>query len=127
MWHERRKFNKAAIQQTKFDISLLVPEQELDSLSYKKQGQYNLKSKVTEDRYSFDYPARYELDHPSIGEVVSYTATFVGQAQKGETVEVQGQLEISTDGHRRIVVGSDREALGEYIKVLCSQDMSAVL
>ncbi|MCU7930792.1 MAG: hypothetical protein KZQ90_08325 [Candidatus Thiodiazotropha sp. (ex Codakia rugifera)] len=126
VWHERRKFNKAAIQQTKFDISLLIPEQELDGLSYRKQGQYNLQSSVTEDRYSFDYPARYQLDHPSIEEVVSYTATFAGQAQKGETVEVQGQLEISTDGHRRIVVGSDREALGEYIKVLCPQDMSAV-
>lgn len=127
VWHERRKFNKAAIQQTKFDISLLTPEQELDGLSYRKKGKFKMKSRVTEDRYSFDYPARYELDHPSIGEVVSYTATFVGQAQKGETVEVHGQLEISADGHQRIVVGSDREALGEYIKVLKSQDMSAVL
>ncbi|MCU7891681.1 MAG: hypothetical protein KZQ78_08695, partial [Candidatus Thiodiazotropha sp. (ex Ustalcina ferruginea)] len=56
----------------------------------------------------------------------SLVHTHAGRTQ-GETVEVQGQLEISTDGHRRIVVGSDREALGEYIKVLCSQDMSAVL
>jgi predicted nucleotidyltransferase len=36
----------------------------------------------------------------------------------GETVEVAGQLEVDDQGMQRIVVGSNREALGEFIRVL---------
>lgn len=118
LWHEQRKYNKAAIQQTKFDISLVLPDQRPDAVRYNKQGNIFLQSRITDDRHSFDYPARYRLDHPSIEEVVSYTATYAGQAHTGETVAVRGQLEISATGHQRIIVGTDREASGEYIKVL---------
>jgi predicted nucleotidyltransferase len=69
-------------------------------------------------KYSFDYPARYILDHHCIKEAVSYTATYLGQAERGEYVEVRGQLEISSLGHLRIVIGSNREAIDEYIKVI---------
>jgi uncharacterized protein len=118
LWHEARKYNKAAIRQTKFDISLLAQDQGLDLFRYSKQGKHRLLCRVTDDRHSYDYPARFTLDHPEISEVVSYTATYTGQARKGETVEIHGQLEISAVGHRRIIIGTDREASGEYIKVL---------
>ena len=121
LWHEQRKFNKAAIEHTKFDISLLAGAQRATPSHYRKHGSITLESRLTEDRYSFDYPARYGLAHPSIKEVVSYTATYAGQARKGEMIEVQGQLEISAQGQQRIVVGTDREAPGEFIKVLTAE------
>jgi predicted nucleotidyltransferase len=115
-WHERRKYNKAAIEQTKFDISLLTPPRWQELLRYRKHGRHRLQVCITDDRYRFDYPARYTLDHPSIHEAVSYTATYAGQALRGESVEIQGQLEISSVGHLRIVIGSNREAPDEYIR-----------
>ncbi len=120
-WHERRKLNKAAIAQTKFDISLLSPGRWQDLLRYRKHRRLCLTARVTDDRGGFDYPARYRLDHPAVEEAVSYTATYAGQALQGERVEVQGQLEISCLGHLRIVIGTDREASHEYLKVLPSR------
>jgi predicted nucleotidyltransferase len=117
-WHEQRKYNKAAIAQTKFDISLLTPDRWQDLMRYRKQGRVYLKTTIDNDRHSFDYPARYKLNHPSVSEVVSYTATYAGQAVNGEQVEIQGQLEVSIAGHLRIVVGTDREATHEYIKAI---------
>ncbi|MEW8628089.1 MAG: hypothetical protein AB2551_20240 [Candidatus Thiodiazotropha sp.] len=117
-WHEQRKFNKAAIEQTKFDITLLTPNRWQDLVRYRKQGRINLQATIDSDRHGFDYPARYKLNHPSVEEVVSYTATYAGQAVSGEHVEIQGQLEVSIAGHLRIVVGTDREATHEYIKAI---------
>jgi predicted nucleotidyltransferase len=117
-WHEQRKYNKAAIGQTKFDLSLLTPERWQDLLRYRKYGRYSLTTHIADDRYRFDYPARYTLNHPTIKEAISYTATYAGQALDGELVAIQGQLEISSVGHLRIVIGTDREAADEYIKVL---------
>lgn len=122
LWHEKRKYNKAAIAQTKFDITLLSPEPWQDLLHYRKQGRYSLQAGINDDSHSFDYPARYRLDHPSIQEAVSYTATYMGQAERGERVEIQGQLEVSAVGHLRIVIGTDREATDEYIKVVPHAD-----
>ncbi|PVV09152.1 MAG: hypothetical protein B6D77_10350 [gamma proteobacterium symbiont of Ctena orbiculata] len=118
LWHEKRKYNKAAIVQTKFDITLLSPEPWQDLLRYRKQGRCSLLAAIDDDSHSFDYPARYRLDHPSVQEAVSYTATYVGQAERGERVEIRGQLEVSAVGHLRIVIGTDREATDEYIKVI---------
>ncbi|MET0069251.1 MAG: nucleotidyltransferase domain-containing protein [Candidatus Thiodiazotropha sp.] len=117
-WHEARKYNKAAIEQTKFDISLITPERWQDLLHYRKLRRCSLQAGIADADHSFDYPARYSLDHPSVKEAVSYTATYLGQAEGGERVEVRGQLEVSALGHLRIVIGSDREAADEYIKVL---------
>jgi predicted nucleotidyltransferase len=119
-WHEQRKYNKAAIDGTKFDINLVSPEPWQDLLKYRKQGRIKLKSKIANDNHRFDYPARYLLDHPAVKEAVSYTATYAGQALRGESVAIQGQLEISNLGHLRMVIGTNREASHEYIKVLPS-------
>ncbi|MEJ2454811.1 MAG: hypothetical protein P8103_11730 [Candidatus Thiodiazotropha sp.] len=118
-WHEQRKYNKAAIGQTKFDISLLTPERrQNDRLSYKKRGRLCLRTTIANDEHRFDYPIRYQLDHPSIHEAISYTATYAGQALQGEHVEIQGQLEVSSAGRLRLVIGTDRESPNEYIKVI---------
>jgi uncharacterized protein len=121
-WHERRKYNKAAIEQTKFDISLLTSNRWQDLLRYRKQGRHRLQTTIADDRHRFDYPARYTLEHPCIEEAISYTATYAGQALQGERVDIQGQLEVSSLGHLRIVIGTNRESPHEYIKVLPQQD-----
>jgi uncharacterized protein len=121
-WHEQRKYNKAAIDRTKFDISLITPDRWQDLLRYRKHGRQSLQTTIANDEHRFDYPARYTLDHPSIHEAVSYTVTYAGQALQGERVEIQGQLEVSAVGHLRLVIGTDRESPDEYIKVLPQQN-----
>jgi len=119
-WHESRKFNKAAIDGTKFDIGMvcLPDELEHDHHHYIKQGISTVKAVVLDDHRAFDFPARYLIDNEMTPEVVSFTHTYVGQAIAGETIEVSGAVECdSASGQRRLVVGSTREAIGEYIKV----------
>jgi len=119
-WHESRKFNKAAIDGTKFDIGMVCLPEELehDHHHYIKQGISTVKAVVLDDQRAYDFPARYLIDNEMTPEVVSFTHTYVGQAVAGETIEVSGAVECdSASGQRRLVVGSTREAIGEYIKV----------
>lgn len=118
VWHEQRKYNKALINRRKFDLSLNAQARELASISYQKQGPIIIQTSVIDDQYAFDYPAKLIIDHQDITEVVCYTATYTGQAEQGETIEVSGQMEASSTGQTRILVGSSREAQGEYIKVI---------
>lgn len=118
VWHEQRKYNKALINQRKFDLNLLVEEPVTDSAVYQKQGAIIIRALVADAQYAFDYPAKFLLDHPDIAEVLCYTATYTGQAEAGEVIEVAGQVEQPNTGRQRIIVGSTREARGEYIKVV---------
>lgn len=116
VWHEQRKLNKALINGRKFDLGLVnsAPEAE----TYQKCGAMILQAKVIDDTAAFDYPAEFRIDHEQIKSVVSFTATYSGQAITGETIEVSGLIEQNSQGIKRIVVGSSREARGEYIKVM---------
>ncbi len=118
IWHEQRKFNKAVYQGIKFDISFIDTTQKPIQQFCKKLGFTQIHAVVSDDRFAFDYPARYKLDHSEIVEALSFTPTYSGQAQTGESVVISGFIEDSQDGYRRIIVGSNREAPGEYIKVL---------
>ena len=118
VWHEQRKCNKAVINRRKFDLNFIDCSSDLKPVFYQKMGPVTLQCKVINDYYGFDYPAKYEIDHPQIGFVVSFTATYTGQALCGEMIEISGILEHSAQGEKHIVVGSSREAPGEYIKVL---------
>lgn len=119
LWHEQRKFNKALINQRKFDLSFVA-----DTIKNSGQQQYNklqsivIETKVIDDTYAFDYPSELFICHQQIQSILSYTATYTGQAKTGEWIETSGLLEESSDGSRHIVVGSSREARGEYIKVI---------
>ncbi|MFU8788968.1 MAG: nucleotidyltransferase domain-containing protein [Methylobacter sp.] len=116
--HERRKGNKAMINGRKFDLSFIDRATRESPVNYQKCGAIVLQCKIIDDTYSFDYPAEFKIDHDGINAIVSFTATYTGQAINGETVEVSGVLEQSAQGIKRIVVGSSREAHGEYIKVI---------
>lgn len=116
--HERRKGNKAMINGRKFDLNFIDHAANENTVNYQKCGAIVVQCKVIDDTYGFDYPAEFKIDHDDIDAIVSFTATYTGQAINGETVEVSGILEQSAQGVKRIVVGSSREAHGEYIKVI---------
>lgn len=118
LWHEQRKRNKGMVAGIKFDISLTSDESQQLPANATKSGYHTLRVKVIDTLHSFDYPAIYRLDHPEVFEAWSFIQTYAGQAVEGEWVEIKGLLETSNDGVKRIVVGSSREAPGEYIKVI---------
>ena len=121
VWHEVRKGNKGLINGRKFDLSLVEMDKwgrEKPVVIYQKLEKMIIQTKVTDDSRAFCYPSEFKLSHPTIQSAVCFTATYVGQAENGETIEISGQLEQDEFGNQRIVVGSNREARGEYIKVL---------
>ncbi|MEY4768887.1 MAG: hypothetical protein RL637_1526 [Pseudomonadota bacterium] len=117
IWHEQRKYNKALINQRKFDLSLIQIDNDIP-IAIAKQGLITFTAQISDDDLSFDYPSQWQLNHPEIQTLLCFTATYYGQAQRGEWVEICGQLEIINDHSQRIIVGSNREATGEYIKVI---------
>ena len=118
IWHEQRKFNKAMFNGRKFDLSLVNSIERYKESYPEKRGFICIQAVITNADAGFDYPAEFSLDHATISTVQVFTATYIGQALVGEHVEVAGQLEVDHDGTQRIIVGSNREAIGEYIKVL---------
>jgi predicted nucleotidyltransferase len=118
VWHEQRKYNKAIINSRKVDLSFVDPLGSEENVAYTKIGPIKLQTLITGHTKSFDYPAVFQIDCQEAQLVVSYTATYTGQAFTGERVEVAGLLERADNGQCRVIVGSSREAEGEYIKVL---------
>ena len=119
VWHEKRKFNKAVFKSIKFDLSLVVPPTESDDRVYSKKGKVVFSAKVIDDQQAFDSPSSYELDHQDYKKVICFTPTYTGQAMIGDVVEVSGFIEESQDEQdQRVIVGSSREAPGEYMKVI---------
>ncbi|TSA40382.1 MAG: hypothetical protein D4R63_06375 [Methylococcaceae bacterium] len=118
IWHEQRKINKAVVNNRKFDLNLLVEKPRDLGLGYKKIRTVCLQAQVINDDYAFDNPAEWLIASAEISVVICFTATYTGQARAGEWIEVAGVVEENAHGNQRIVVGSTREAEGEYIKVL---------
>ncbi|MFQ5815641.1 MAG: nucleotidyltransferase domain-containing protein [Candidatus Hydrothermarchaeaceae archaeon] len=124
--HERRKHHKAAVGRVLFDILFVRDRDEIrgkySDLSFRRTGRFTGRLKVLDASLAFDYPAVYKVtgEDEDIREVASYTHTYVGQAEEGEEIEVSGALEEITGGdhYKRIVIGTTREALGEYIRVI---------
>ena len=54
------------------------------------------------------------MDHDEISRVLSFTHTYSGQALAGEVIEARGVVERHGD-ERWLIVGTTREAKGEYI------------
>lgn len=115
--HERRKWNKGSFLGTKFDLSLAM-EEYADALpTLRKLGPARVRATLLDDCRVFDCPAVYRLQH-RIAEVHAHTQTYVGQVFAGETLEAAGVLEELTGGGLRLVVGTSREAPGEWIRCL---------
>lgn len=117
-WHERRKDNKFSIAGTKVDVSLIAHLPPAAASPGHKRARVTLRATVTDDTYAFDSPACYSVDHARVSEIVCPTPTYVGQARRGEMVEAAGWVEETARGSHRLVIGTSREAPGEYLRVL---------
>ncbi|MFQ5975958.1 MAG: DNA polymerase subunit beta [Candidatus Hydrothermarchaeales archaeon] len=124
LWHEKRKYHKGIIDGMIFDILLVRDYDEIKgdlNKTFKRLNNVNARCQVLDSTLAFDSPALYKVqcnENKRITEVASFTHTYTGQAFEGEEIEVSGYLERSTsDNDYRIVVGTTREAVGEYIKV----------
>lgn len=117
--HEERKHNKFILDDTKVDISYVPVRKPAygHAAPVRKLGPATLKAVVTDASRSFDYPARYAIDNDAVGIIYCYTATYTGQALAGETIEAAGMIEEDAGGNRYLVIGTSREAPGEYLKV----------
>ncbi len=115
--HEQRKWNRGQIEGTYFDILFTRSYDELTSAPLSRGtviGRQTIEAKVTDASLSFDNPAIHSVEHESVSRVLSFTHTYSGQALAGETIEAQGVVE-QHGSERWLVVGTTREARGEYI------------
>lgn len=124
LFYERRKYHKGVFGSKIFDL-LMVHGQEIKlelwgNMMFRRLSKYILKAEVVDSSLAFDYPAVYKIScsNSKIKEVVSFTHTYAGQAFEGEKIVAEGYLEeVIPEGHLRILVGTTREAIGEYIKL----------
>ncbi len=115
--HEERKWNRGQIDGTYFDI---LYTRSYDNLSCvpatrgRVLGKQTIEATVTDASLAFDSPAVYDVEHESVSKVLSFTHTYSGQALDGEVIEACGVCEEHGDEHW-LIVGTTREARGEYI------------
>lgn len=115
--HEQRKYNRGQIEGTYFDILYTRSYDEIKSAPSGKGtvlGKMTIEATVEDSSLAFDNPAIYEVRHESVSRVLSFTHTYSGQALAGETIEACGVLE-QHGSERWLIVGTTREARGEYI------------
>lgn len=118
--HEQRKWNRGEIDSVYFDLLFTRSYGALDPRPVAKGrtcGRITIHAKVTDASLSYDSPAIYRVDHEEITRVLSFSHTYSGQALEGELIEARGVCE-EQDGQRWLVVGTTREAKGEYIRSL---------
>ncbi|MDD1775287.1 MAG: DNA polymerase subunit beta [Methanobacterium sp.] len=133
-WYENRKSNRGVIDGVLFDI---LATREWDEIKGVYGGTISqslailkIECTITDALASFDNPAVYEVDRVKIlegpdfqvDEIASLTHTYAGQVKEGEIVVAKGKLEKITEKktgkiRNRLVVGTTREALDEYIKL----------
>ncbi|MDD1696258.1 MAG: DNA polymerase subunit beta [Methanoregula sp.] len=115
--HELRKWNRGQIDATYFDILYTRSHDALKSVPVGHGtviGRMKIEAVVTNASLAFDSPAVYEVSHESVSRVLSFTHTYSGQALEGETIEASGICEQHGNDYW-LVVGTTREARGEYI------------
>lgn len=118
--HEKRKLNRGQVDGTYFDLLYTRAYHDLSGFVMEKGDvidKISLEATVTGDQFAFDSPAIYEIDHPKISKVVSFTHTYTGQALTGERIEARGVIE-RHGSDLWMIIGTTREAKGEWIRSL---------
>lgn len=130
-WYEKRKNNRGIVNGTLFDILATKEWDEIKGTwgdtSYEPHGFITIECIVSNALASFDNPATYEVEEVKIiegpevdiKEIASFTHTYSGQAIEGEEVIARGKLEkvIGSQESFRVVVGTTRESLNEFVKL----------
>lgn len=118
LMHEARKGNRGMIEDTYFDLLYVRDWEDIEPcLRGEDAGIETIEAAVTNADFAFDSPAIYKVEHPEISCVLSYTHTYAGQALVGERIEARGMVEVIGE-MKRLVVGTTREAKGEWIRSL---------
>jgi predicted nucleotidyltransferase len=115
--HEKRKWNRGEIYGTYFDLLYTRDYEDLNRIAVNKgrvTGKMEIEATVTDASFSFDSPAIYSVDHEDISKVLSFTHTYSGQALEGELIKARGYVEEHGE-EKWLIIGSTREAKGEYI------------
>lgn len=117
--HERRKRNRGVIGDKYFDLLFVRNWDEIRGIPKwgERKEKMRIEARVTSDRFCFDSPAIYEVDHSMVDRVVSYTHTYAGQAFEGEVLRAEGWV-VETREETLLVVGTTRRARGEWIRSL---------
>ena len=132
-WYEARKNNRGLIEGVLFDI---LATRNLDEIhgkwgdtKYYPMGSSTIQATVESAIASFDNPASYTIKDlkiidglkVDINELVSFTHTYAGQAIEDEEIIAKGKLEkvLKYNGEisYRLVVGTTRESIDEFIKL----------
>ena len=132
-WYENRKANRGTINGTLFDILATRDYDEIlgewgDTI-YEPQGIEQIECDIVSALGAYDNPSLYTIenvqhldgvDYP-LTEIVSFTHTYAGEVVDGEHVIAKGKVEKviinGEDSHYRLVVGTTREAIDEYMKL----------
>lgn len=132
-FHELRKHSSGVFCGRKFDVLYVRGVGEVSGVYgdefFRRVGAASVTAEVADDSLAFDYPAVYGVSGGctvngrayKVSDIASFTHTYVGQVFKGEVAQAQGILEeaSSSNGKRfRLLVGSSREAGGEYVKAV---------
>lgn len=117
--HEKRKGNRCLLDGVLTDLLFVRSFDQIGPRVPigKSLGVETITAKVTNADFAFDSPAIYEVEHPEVSRVLSFTHTYAGQALAGETIEACGRLE-EVPGGKQLVIGTSREPKGEWIKSL---------
>lgn len=132
-WYENRKANRGTINGTLFDILATRDYDEIlgewgDTI-YEPLGIEQIECDIVSSLGAYDNPSLYTIenvqhldgvDYP-LSEIVSFTHTYAGEVVDGEHVIAKGKVEKviinGEDSHYRLVVGTTREAIDEYVKL----------
>ncbi|MCL2157519.1 MAG: DNA polymerase subunit beta [Methanobrevibacter sp.] len=132
-WYEDRKNNRGLIEGVLFDILATRDWNEISGewgdTKYCPMGSSTIQATVESAIASFDNPAIYTIKNlktiegaeENIKEIVSFTHTYAGQAIEEEEIIAKGKLEkvLKDNGESsyRLVVGTTRESIDEFIKL----------
>nr|WP_225369793.1 hypothetical protein [Methanobrevibacter arboriphilus] len=141
-WYEDRKNNRGIIEGTLFDILATRNWDEIEGkwgdTRYEPIGIAKVETVVEDAIASFDNPATYkvkdlkvlEVDDGNeklinkVNEISSFTHTYAGQAIENERIIAKGKVERVLKGKGqnkeesyRLIVGTTRESINEYIKL----------
>ncbi|MDV0447471.1 hypothetical protein MsAg5_13700 [Methanosarcinaceae archaeon Ag5] len=118
--HEIRKGNRGMIHMPDKNVyfDLLFARSPEQITVAPKRGidteKIEIEAVVTNADFAFDSPAIYEIDHPEILEIFSYTHTYAGQAHVGEKIRARGLVEV-IGKKKRLVIGTKREIQDEWM------------
>ncbi|MBE6503190.1 MAG: DNA polymerase subunit beta [Methanobrevibacter sp.] len=132
-WYENRKANRGTIDGTLFDILATKDYSEITGVwgdtVYEPQGIAQIECDIVSALGAYDNPSLYTIENVKLiegvdfdlSEVVSFTHTYAGEVIDGEHVVAKGKVEkVIVNGetsHYRLVVGTTREAVDEYLKL----------